>query len=112
MARRLQTARDLGYRVHLVFLRLPDSAMAVQRVATRVRQGGHDVPRDTIERRFTAGLVNLQSLYLELADSWWLFDSSTFTPELIATSASSGTSDKKVFDRTRFQQIMRAGNNE
>jgi predicted ABC-type ATPase len=36
--------RAAGYHVSLFFLALPDAAVAVARVAERVRQGGHDVP--------------------------------------------------------------------
>jgi len=32
--------------------------MAIERVATRVAQGGHDVPEAVIRRRFEAGLRN------------------------------------------------------
>jgi predicted ABC-type ATPase len=48
--------------------------MAVARVADRVRLGGHDVPEATIRRRHVAGLANLWSTYLPLADSWKLID--------------------------------------
>ena len=37
---------QIGYRFHLVFLSLPSAAVAVQRVASRVRMGGHAVPAD------------------------------------------------------------------
>ena len=48
-----------GYQFHLVFLWLPHPDMAVARVAARVREGGHDVPEETIRRRYEAGLVQL-----------------------------------------------------
>ncbi len=35
----------IGYRIELVFLSLPSVEVALQRIATRVRQGGHNVPR-------------------------------------------------------------------
>jgi predicted ABC-type ATPase len=37
-----------GYQFHLVFLWLPSPDMAVARGAARVREGGHDVPEETI----------------------------------------------------------------
>jgi predicted ABC-type ATPase len=37
-----------GYRFHLVFLWLPSADFAIQRVAERVQQGGHDVLATTI----------------------------------------------------------------
>jgi len=69
--------RALGYHVKLFFLRLPNAEMAIERVAQRVRQGGHDVPRDVIRRRFASGWENFETLYKPLVDSWVLFDNST-----------------------------------
>jgi predicted ABC-type ATPase len=46
-----------GYRFHLVFLWLPSADLAVQRVASRVRLGDHDVPEDTIRRRYDRGIA-------------------------------------------------------
>jgi len=43
-----------GFEFHLVFLWLPSADFAVQRVADRVRIGGHDVPEATMPIRFLA----------------------------------------------------------
>ena len=63
-----------GYRVHLVFLRLPTVEMAVERVAARVAQGGHDIPPQVIARRFIKGWRNFEQLYRGLVDTWQVFD--------------------------------------
>jgi predicted ABC-type ATPase len=68
--------RDAGYWVHLTFLKLHDADLAVERVATRVAQGGHDVPEAVIRRRFAKGWSNFQNVYRELVDSWRLYDNS------------------------------------
>lgn len=39
--------RKTGYIFHLVFLWLPSEEFAINRVAERVRMGGHNVPEDT-----------------------------------------------------------------
>jgi predicted ABC-type ATPase len=65
-----------GYQFHLVFLWLPSPDMAVARVASRVREGGHDVPEKTIRRRYEAGLINFFSLYQPMARTWKLCDNS------------------------------------
>lgn len=70
----LRQLQASGYEVHLLFLWLPTADMAVARVADRVRLGGHDVPEPTIRRRHAAGLANLRSVYLPLADSWKMID--------------------------------------
>ena len=43
--RLLRDLRDRGYRIHLFFLWIPNIDIALERVADRVRRGGHNVPR-------------------------------------------------------------------
>lgn len=76
--------RAEGYYVSLYFLCLPDVAMAIARVAERVKQGGHDIPTDIIRRRFTAGLRNFHEIYKSAVDAWALFDNAGETPVLLA----------------------------
>ena len=56
--------------------------MAVQRVAERVRQGGHNIPEATIRRRFEAGWRFLTEVYQPLVDQWVLFDNAGEAPVL------------------------------
>lgn len=65
--------RSSGYAVKLVFLSLPDVEMAIERVAIRVRQGGHNIPVEVIRRRFAHGIANFER-YKLLVDSWQLYD--------------------------------------
>lgn len=65
-----------GYSVHLVFLQLRNEALAIERVAVRVAQGGHDVPAEIVRRRYQQGWQNFQNIYRELVDSWQLYDNS------------------------------------
>nr|MDQ6938887.1 zeta toxin family protein [Verrucomicrobiota bacterium] len=71
---RLKRWKASGYRIEIVFLRLPSPQLAVRRVAARVRQGGHNVPRADILRRFTRGWINFQNIYRKLADAWAVYD--------------------------------------
>ncbi len=66
--------RALGYHVSLFFLSLPDVETAIARVATRVRQGGHDIPDDVIRRRFTGGQRHFNTVYKNEVDDWALYD--------------------------------------
>jgi predicted ABC-type ATPase len=43
-AQMIPVGRSSGYAVKLIFLSLPDVEIAIERVATRVIQGGHNVP--------------------------------------------------------------------
>lgn len=75
--------RDSGYRVELFFLMLRDVETAIQRVAERVRQGGHNIPEPVIRRRFELGLRNFQSLFRPEVDLWTLFDNTGEEPLLL-----------------------------
>ncbi|MEI7821574.1 MAG: AAA family ATPase [Verrucomicrobiota bacterium] len=75
-----------GYRVVIFFLGLPSAEIAVQRVAMRVRQGGHDIPEPVIRRRFTTGKQNFSNLYKPLADAWRHYDNAGELPVLLASS--------------------------
>ena len=75
-ARLIPQWQAAGYWVHLIFLKLQHPDLAVERVAVRVAQGGHDVPEPLIRRRFTRGWSNFQNVYRELVDSWRLYDNS------------------------------------
>lgn len=79
-ARRIRRWREAGYHVTLIFLSLPNPQMAIDRVAERVRQGGHDVPSDVIRRRFTAGLRNFEQLYRDSVDAWAMYDNAGDEP--------------------------------
>lgn len=75
--------QQIGYRVKLVFLYLPDVTIAIERVKYRVEQGGHNIPEKIIRRRYEKGWRNFQSLYKHLVDTWVLFDNSGITPILL-----------------------------
>ena len=61
--RRLQAWKQAGYRIEMVYLRLRSVQLALRRIAARVRQGGHDVPRADVVRRFSRGWENFQRIY-------------------------------------------------
>jgi predicted ABC-type ATPase len=80
----LQRCKAEGWRVTLVYLWLPSVEAALNRVARRVRQGGHDVPASVVIRRYWAGLANMHDLYLPLADLAFIYDNSDEGRALIA----------------------------
>jgi predicted ABC-type ATPase len=80
----IRDLRRRGYRIHLFFLWLASTDLAIERIAERVRQGGHYIPDAVVRRRFDKGLFNFLHLYQPLFDSWTIFDNSKDTPKLIA----------------------------
>ncbi|MDP3652904.1 MAG: zeta toxin family protein [Rhodoferax sp.] len=81
-ARQIPQWRAGGYAVALHFLALPNADVAIERVAQRVAQGGHNIPEDVIRRRFAAGQANL-ARYCALVDDWDVYDNSGPVPVLM-----------------------------
>lgn len=73
-----------GFQVQLLFFWLPSPEHAIERVAQRVREGGHNIPSDVIRRRYIAGIDNLFHLYMPIVDSWILVDNHSNPREIIA----------------------------
>jgi predicted ABC-type ATPase len=93
-----------GYEFHLVFLWLPSADLAVARVAARVQEGGHDVPEETIRRRYDAGLLNFFRLYQPMTTTWRLCDNSgTSGPRPIVSGEAGFT--RIVDDPQLWEQI-------
>jgi predicted ABC-type ATPase len=69
--------------VKLFFLRLASPELAIARVRQRVKAGGHNVPEDTIRRRFASGLRNFEEIYKPIVDEWALYDNSSRTSILV-----------------------------
>ena len=81
--RHIQDWKDQSYRVVLIFISLESPELAIQRVARRVSEGGHNIPDSTIIRRFHRGKA-LLPLYCNLADKWYQFNNSEGDYELTA----------------------------
>ena len=81
----IQQAQRRGYFVTLLFFSLTTPEQAVQRVAKRVSQGGHNIPTDVVYRRFESGLSNLFNLYMPIVDYWALYDNSNIPTRHIAS---------------------------
>ena len=64
----------MGYQVAIYYFTLANATLAVGRVKLRVAMGGHDVPEDTIDRRFSCSLYNFKFLHMPLADQLAVFD--------------------------------------
>lgn len=80
---RLQIMKRLGYHVEIIYLRLASPTLALRRIAARVRQGGHNVPKADVLRRFARSWQNFETHYRPLADAWAVYDNSSRPSKLI-----------------------------
>ncbi len=80
----LNKLKSKGYRIHIFFLWIPNSNLALERIKDRVESGGHDVPAVDVRRRFRRSIENFLQIYKPLADAWMLFDNSGEKHNLVA----------------------------
>lgn len=87
--KRLQTMKELGYRLEIVYLSLASPQLAMRRIEARVRQGGHNVPKCDVLRRFFRSWHNFETRYRPLADAWAAYDNSRRSPKLMESNSNS-----------------------
>ena len=102
--RLLKDLKSRGYRIYLYFLWVDNIDIALERVADRVRRGGHNVPEKIVRRRFNRGLPNLFNLYRPLLDLWAIFDNSTDHTVMIACEEDG---DLEIIDSVLFSKLSK-----
>jgi predicted ABC-type ATPase len=96
-------AQANGYKVILLFLWLRDVQLAIDRVKSRVQEGGHNIPENVIRRRYKNGIKNLFDIYLPLMDEFIVADNSELEFQIVAEG--SNTEPIKIFDSTKWNLI-------
>ena len=84
------------WHVELYYLWLPSVEMSIKRVAERVAHGGHDIPEQTIIRRYARGVDNFLNHYAPLCDDTICFENSEKISKVIFTQSSTGRNIKNA----------------
>ncbi|HYD78559.1 MAG TPA: zeta toxin family protein [Paucimonas sp.] len=101
----LANLKAQGYRVDIFFVWLESVALAQQRVSLRAKMGGHTIPPDVIERRYTRSAQNFRSLYLPIADNWRIFDNSDSSNTRIVAEGGMNESTR-IFEVSTWNMIQ------
>jgi predicted ABC-type ATPase len=81
----VRRAQATGYKVTLLYIWLNSPDLALKRVSDRVSRGGHNIPADVVERRYTRGITNFFTLFMPVCDAW-IFADNSFTRYTIIAS--------------------------
>lgn len=102
----IKEAYKKGYEINLLYFWLKSPEFAIQRVAQRVSQGGHNIPNKIIIRRYYRGIKNLFDLYIPVCDNWMVIDNMDLVPEIIAQNGSDP--DKPdILDQHNWEIILK-----
>lgn len=99
----LEEAKSNGYFITLLFFWLENEQLAIQRVKSRVSEGGHNIAEETIKRRYHSGIKNLFQLYFEIPDLLLIYDNSKGLPELIIHKKKGF--DELILNSEKFRQL-------
>ena len=99
----VRLAQASGYSVTLLYFWLNSPDLAIERVAARVETGGHNIPEDTIRRRYRVGLDYFFHDYAPLCDRWILADNSQIPFRVIAEG--SKTDILSIKDEVTYEKI-------
>jgi predicted ABC-type ATPase len=81
----VKKAQATGYKVSLIFIWLNTPEHSIQRVASRVSKGGHNIPNEVIKRRFERGRHNLHHIYIPICDFYTIITTDNGLPEQVKT---------------------------
>jgi predicted ABC-type ATPase len=102
----IESARQRGFVITIVFLFLDSADTCVARVKERKRKGGHDVPEADVRRRFGRSLRNFWNRYRFLSDDWLMVYNagSDFQDVACGTQESVSVRDETLF--ANFKQLL------
>lgn len=109
-------AQTEGYTVTLLYFWLNSPDLAVARVKARVAAGGHNIPEETVRRRYRMGLGYFFRDYAHVCDRWILADNSQVPFRVIAEGYKDDVTvikDHEVYERIKesaYADLQTGGN--
>lgn len=80
----VKIAQEAGYYVTVLYFWLNSPDLAVKRVKARVAAGGHNIPEETVRRRYRVGIGYFFHDYAPICDRWILADNSKVPFKVVA----------------------------
>ena len=106
----VKNAQAAGYTVTLLYFWLNSPELAVERVRVRVEAGGHNIPEETIRRRYQVGVDYFFHIYAPISERWILADNSQIPFRVIAEGSKDDViniRDKEIFTKIKSIALER-----
>lgn len=65
----IKNLKQDNWQVNMIYLYLPSVDMSINRVAERVKSGGHNIKLEDIKRRYNRSISNLINFYFDIVDN-------------------------------------------
>ncbi len=102
--RHLQSARQNGYWITVIFVFLATETACLARIQERVARGGHNVPEEDVKRRFPRTFRQFWTDYRMLADDWAIFSNGGEAFELVTSGSGE---ESEVNDESLFEDFVK-----
>jgi predicted ABC-type ATPase len=103
----IKKLRKDGWQIILFFLWIPDTAFSKKRIRERVKYGGHNIPDNTVYRRFPRVMYNFIKIYVPLCDKIVCYDNSGPKHVLVFAQDENG---RKISNNDIYERIIRCTN--
>jgi len=81
----IERAKQKNYKIILIYIFLQSCTNCIERIKTRVKNGGHNVPDEDVIRRYYKSIIKFWSEYKNRADEWTLFyNGFDYTPVIVS----------------------------
>ncbi len=107
---KIKIAKIQNYSITLIFFLLQNEHLAVERVKSRVLEGGHNIERAVIKRRYYNGIKNLFEIYIPIVDEVMIIDNSEGKHDLIAKKTNQ--TELVILNETKFLTLKNSKNEE
>ena len=99
----IKKAKEMGYHTVLIYSYLPNPLMCENRIKARVLNGGHNIPKDDIIRRFYRSKFNFINLYKDIVDEWNIFYNGSTEYVLVAKSENGSV---EIFNENLYNEFV------
>ena len=100
----IQKAKASNYQVVIIYSYLDNPLLCENRIKIRVLNGGHNIPKEDITRRFYRSKENFWNIYKDLADEWNLFYNGTSEYILVAQFANNNI---EIFSENMYNEFTK-----
>lgn len=100
----IKKAKEHGYQVVLIYSYLDNPVLCEKRIKIRVLNGGHNIPKEDIIRRFYRSKENFWHIYKDLVDEWNLFYNGSSEYILIAQCTNS---EVEIFSENLYNEFVK-----
>lgn len=95
-----------GWLVEMTYLWISSANLSLSRVQERVAHGGHNIPTESIFRRYPNSIHNLLHIYSDLCTSTFCLDNTNSKANLIFTQNASG---RQIINTQIYNQLVQIG---